>query len=201
MFYLILALVEEGDEVLYPNPGFPIYESMINFAGGKPVPLPLLEKFEFRFDVNELRQRVNDRTKLIIINSPQNPTGGLLTKSDLEAIAQIAVERDIMVLSDEIYARIIYDGAHNSIHSPARNAGTNRDPRWLLQDLCNDGLAPRLRGYAPRLAGAHFAAGDEQRFSCTAPFTQIAGLEALANAERDVSRDGSGVPAAPGFHL
>jgi aspartate/methionine/tyrosine aminotransferase len=117
MFYLILALVEEGDEVLYPNPGFPIYESMINFAGGKPVPLPLLEKFEFRFDVRELRQRVTDRTKLIIINSPQNPTGGLLTKSDLEAIAEIAVERDIMVLSDEIYARIIYDGTHNSISS------------------------------------------------------------------------------------
>jgi aspartate aminotransferase len=186
MFYLILALVEEGDEVLYPNPGFPIYESMINFAGGKPVPLPLLEKFEFRFDVNELRQRVSDRTKLIIINSPQNPTGGLLTKSDLEAIAEIAVERDIMVLSDEIYARIIYDGTHNSISSL---------PGMLERTVILDGFSKTYAMTGWRLGygvmrpdlQAHISRLVTNSVSCTAPFTQIAGLEALANAESDVS--------------
>jgi len=186
MFYLILALVEEGDEVLYPNPGFPIYESMINFAGGKPVPLPLLEEFEFRFDVSELRQRVNDRTKLIIINSPQNPTGGLLTKSDLEAIAEIAVERDIMVLSDEIYARMVYDGSHHSISSL---------PGMLEKTVILDGFSKTYAmtgwrlgyGVMPPVLQAHISRLVTNSVSCTAPFTQIAGLEALANAESDVS--------------
>jgi len=186
MFYLILALVEEGDEVLYPNPGFPIYESMINFAGGKPVPLPLLEEFEFRFDVNELRRRVSDRTKLIIINSPQNPTGGLLTKSDLQAIAEIAVERDIMVLSDEIYARIIYDGTHNSISSL---------PGMLERTVILDGFSKTYAMTGWRLGygimrpdlQAHISRLVTNSVSCTAPFTQIAGLEALANAESAVS--------------
>ncbi|MBM3804106.1 MAG: pyridoxal phosphate-dependent aminotransferase [Acidimicrobiia bacterium] len=187
MFYLILALVEEGDEVLYPNPGFPIYESMINFAGGKPVPLPLLERFEFRFDVNELRQRVSDRTKLIIINSPQNPTGGLLTKSDLEAVAEIAVERDIMVLSDEIYARIIYDGTHHSISSL---------PGMIERTVILDGFSKTYAMTGWRLGygimrpdlQAHIAKLVTNSVSCTAPFTQLAGIEALASAESDVSQ-------------
>jgi len=185
MFYLILALVEEGDEVLYPNPGFPIYESMINFAGGKPVPLPLLEKFEFRFDVSELRQRVSDRTKLIIINSPQNPTGGLLTKTDLEAIAEIAIERDIMVLSDEIYARMVYDGSHHSISSL---------PGMLERTVILDGFSKTYAmtgwrlgyGVMPPALQAHISRLVTNSVSCTAPFTQIAGLEALAKAESDV---------------
>ena len=100
MFYTITALIEEGDEAIYPNPGFPIYESMINFCGGRAVPLPLREERDFRFDPDELRSLVTDRTRLIIINSPQNPTGGVLTRSDLEAVAEVAIERDLVVLTD-----------------------------------------------------------------------------------------------------
>ena len=186
MFYLILALVEEGDEVLYPNPGFPIYESMINFVGAKPVPLPLLEKFEFRFDINELRQRVSDRTKLIIINSPQNPTGGLLTKSDLEAIAEVAIERDITVLSDEIYSQMVYDGSHYSISSL---------PGMLERTVILDGFSKTYAmtgwrlgyGVMPPALQDHISRLVTNSVSCTAPFTQIAGLDALASAENDVS--------------
>jgi aspartate/methionine/tyrosine aminotransferase len=185
MFYLILALVEEGDEVLYPNPGFPIYESMIHFAGGKPVPLPLLEKYDFRFDLNELKQKVTPQTKLIIINSPQNPTGGLLTEGDLKAIAEVAVERDIMVLSDEIYSKIIYEGKHHSISSL---------PGMLERTVILDGFSKTYAmtgwrlGYgvmAPPLQ-AHISKLVTNSVSCTAPFTQRAGLEALANTEKEV---------------
>jgi aspartate/methionine/tyrosine aminotransferase len=185
MFYLILALVEEGDEVLYPNPGFPIYESMIHFAGGKPVPLPLLEKYDFRFDLNELKQKVTRQTKLIIINSPQNPTGGLLTEGDLKAIAEVAVERDIMVLSDEIYSKIIYEGQHHSISSL---------PGMLERTVILDGFSKTYAmtgwrlGYgvmAPPLQ-AHISKLVTNSVSCTAPFTQRAGLEALANTEKEV---------------
>jgi aspartate aminotransferase len=185
MFYLILALVEEGDEVLYPNPGFPIYESMIHFAGGKPVPLALLEKYDFRFDLNELKQKVTRQTKLIIINSPQNPTGGLLTEGDLKAIAEVAVERDIMVLSDEIYSKIIYEGQHHSISSL---------PGMLERTVILDGFSKTYAmtgwrlGYgvmAPPLQ-AHISKLVTNSVSCTAPFTQRAGLEALANTEKEV---------------
>jgi len=110
MFFVILALGEEGTEIIYPNPGFPISESMINFVGAKAVPLPLREERDFRFDVNELKDLVTDRTRLIILNSPQNPTGGILEREDLAAIAEICVERDIPVLSDEVYEYIRYDG-------------------------------------------------------------------------------------------
>src|SRR5579864_4870794 len=112
MFFAILALVNPGDEVLYPDPGFPIYESMARFVGGVPVPMPLREERRFRFDPDEFRQLVTDRTRLIIINSPHNPTGGVLTHADLQVIADVARERDIVVLSDEIYARILYSGHH-----------------------------------------------------------------------------------------
>jgi aspartate/methionine/tyrosine aminotransferase len=185
MFYLILALVEEGDEVLYPNPGFPIYESMIQFAGGTPVPLPLLEKYDFRFDLTELRQKVTPRTKLIIINSPQNPTGGLLAEDDLRAVARVAVERDIIVLSDEIYSKIIYEGHHCSISSL---------PGMLERTVILDGFSKTYAmtgwrlGYGvmnPVLQG-HISKLVTNSVSCTAPFTQRAGLEALANTEREV---------------
>src|SRR5450759_3234434 len=100
IFFSILALVEEGDEVIYPNPGFPIYESMIDYVGGKAVPIQLREELDFRLDVSELGRLINDRTKLIILNSPQNPTGGVLTKEDLEGIARAIGDRNIMVLTD-----------------------------------------------------------------------------------------------------
>lgn len=115
MFFTIIALAQQGDEVIYPNPGFPIYESMIRFVGARPVPIPLREERDFRFDVNELRDLVTDRTRLIILNSPQNPTGGVLEPEDLKAIAEICTQRNIPVLADEVYEHILYDGQFASI--------------------------------------------------------------------------------------
>ena len=100
MFYAIMALVNEGDEVIYPNPGFPIYESMINFVGGRAVPLPLKEEKEFRFDIADLEALITPKTKMLIVNSPQNPTGGILTSEDIEAISALAIKHDILVFSD-----------------------------------------------------------------------------------------------------
>ena len=115
MFFSILALIEEGDEVIYPNPGFPIYESMINYAGGTAVPIPLEERFDFSLDVDRLESLVTDNTKLLIVNSPNNPCGSVITDEDLERIAKIAVENDLVVLSDEIYKDMYYSGSHTSI--------------------------------------------------------------------------------------
>jgi aspartate aminotransferase len=115
MFYAIIALVEEGDEVIYPNPGFPIYESMINFMGGKAVPIQLKEEKEFAFDPEELRKLITDKTKMLILNTPQNPTGGILTRKDIEKIAEIIKDKDITVLSDEIYSRLVFEGEPFSI--------------------------------------------------------------------------------------
>jgi aspartate aminotransferase len=117
MFYALLALIDDGDEVIYPDPGFPIYESMTRYAGGTPVALPLSEDKDFRFDPDHLRALVTPKTKMIIFNSPHNPTGGLLTRSDLEAIADVARERDIVVMADEIYGRLVYEGEQISIAS------------------------------------------------------------------------------------
>jgi aspartate aminotransferase len=186
MFYLILAVVEEADEVLYPNPGFPIYESMINFSGGVPVALPLREPFNFRFDLAEFRSKVSNRTKLIIINSPQNPTGGLLMESDLKAIAEIALERDILVLSDEIYSHIIYDEPHRSLAT---------FPGMLERTVILDGFSKTYAmtgwrlgyGVMPPDLQAQISRLVTNSVSCTAPFIQRAGLEALANTELAVS--------------
>ncbi|MEO8210658.1 MAG: pyridoxal phosphate-dependent aminotransferase [bacterium] len=116
MFFSILALVNEGDEVIYPNPGFPIYESMIKFVGGTPVPLKLKEEMDFAFDVNDLKKLITPKTKMLIINTPQNPTGGILTEDEIRQIGEIIKERpDIWILSDEIYSRLIFKGEHFSI--------------------------------------------------------------------------------------
>jgi aspartate/methionine/tyrosine aminotransferase len=115
MFYAILALAQEGDEVIYPDPGFPIYESMTRFVGATPVPIPLRQENDFRLDPDELVRLVTPRTRLIIFNSPANPTGGVLTREDLVRIADVARERDIPILADEIYGRIVYEGEHVSI--------------------------------------------------------------------------------------
>ena len=115
MFYAIMALCQEGDEVLYPDPGFPMYESIANFAGAKPVPIRLREKNQFRIDPDELETLVTDRTKLLILSSPENPCGSALTREDCERIASIALDRDLMVLSDEVYWAIRYDGEHASV--------------------------------------------------------------------------------------
>ncbi len=117
MFFAILALIDEGDEVIYPNPGFPIYESVINFVGAKAIPLPLREEKEFNFDLKELERLITPRTRMIILNSPQNPTGGVLTHEILGGIADLVRDRDIMILSDEVYEFILYEGKHESIAS------------------------------------------------------------------------------------
>lgn len=116
MFYAILALVNEGDEVIYPNPGFPIYESMINFVGGKPVPIQLKEERNFAFDIEDLKKLLSPKTKMLIINTPQNPTGGILTEADIRAIADVMKSYpNVIILSDEIYSRLIFSGEHFSI--------------------------------------------------------------------------------------
>ncbi|MEX2010782.1 MAG: pyridoxal phosphate-dependent aminotransferase [Chloroflexota bacterium] len=118
MVYAILALVDPGDEVIVPDPGYPIYESVTRFVGGTPVPIPIRMENEFRLDVDELASLITPKTKLLVINSPANPTGGVLTPNDIERIAELAVRHDLIVLADEIYARILYDGAvHLSIAS------------------------------------------------------------------------------------
>ena len=117
MFFTIMALCEPGDEVIYPNPGFPIYESMINFVGARPVAAPLRESRQFRLDIDEVAGLFSEKTRLVIINSPHNPTGGVLEASDLAALAELAVRYDSVVLSDEIYSRMIYEGEHHSISS------------------------------------------------------------------------------------
>src|SRR5436305_4181478 len=110
IFFPMLALLETGDEVIYPNPGFPIYESMIRYLGATPVPMPLEESRNFSFDLDLFRDRLTDRTKMVILNSPQNPTGGVIPREDLAAIAEMLRDRDVVVLSDEIYSRIYYGG-------------------------------------------------------------------------------------------
>src|SRR5437016_4808263 len=118
IFFTILALIDEGDEVIYPNPGFPIYESMIHYVGGTAVPIHLREDRDFSLDVDELASLINDRTRLIILNSPENPTGGVLERGEIEKIAKAIGDRNTMVLSDEIYSRLIFDsGEHFSIMS------------------------------------------------------------------------------------
>jgi len=178
IFFSVLALAEDGDEVIYPNPGFPIYESMINYVGAKAVPIGLREELDFRLDVDELTSLINDRTKLIILNSPQNPTGGVLEKEDIDRIADAIGDRDIMVLSDEIYSRLIFEGEHHSIMS----VGGMKDRTILLDGFSKTYAMTGWRmGYGVMRAdlAAHIARLMTNSVSCTASFTQIAGIEAL----------------------
>ncbi|HEY5133833.1 MAG TPA: pyridoxal phosphate-dependent aminotransferase [Candidatus Krumholzibacteriaceae bacterium] len=182
LFFSILALVDEGDEVIYPNPGFPIYESVINFVGGKPVPIPLREEKGFSFDVDELRTLVNEKTKLIIINSPQNPTGGMLTKKDMKAVAELADKYDAWILSDEVYSKIVYEGRHVSIY----DFPEVKDRTILLEGHSKTYAMTGWRlGYGimpPKLAEA-VARLQTNSNSCTASFTQVAGIEALTGSQ------------------
>jgi len=115
MFFTLLALVEPGDEVIYPDPGFPIYRSLIDYIGAKGVPMPLIEANDFSFDVDHLKTIVTDNTRLLILNSPQNPTGGILSRDDLKAVADLCVKHDVMILTDEIYSRLLYEDQFESI--------------------------------------------------------------------------------------
>lgn len=178
IFFTILALINEGDEVIYPNPGFPIYESVIDFIDAKAVPLPLREEVDFRFRIEDLEASISDRTKLLIINSPQNPTGGTLAKSDLEAIAELAVKHNFYVLTDEVYSRILYEGIHDSLISlPGMKERT-----ILLEGHSKTYAMTGWRlgyGVAPAELADKITQLTINSNSCTATFTQFAGIEAL----------------------
>ncbi|MEA2675894.1 MAG: aspartate aminotransferase [Chloroflexota bacterium] len=185
MFYALLALIDAGDEVIYPDPGFPIYESMTRYAGGTPVPLRLSEDKDFRFDPDELRSLVTPKTKLIIFNSPHNPTGGVLTMSDLEAIAEVAREHDIVVMADEIYGRLVYQGEHHSI---AKLPGMAE--RTIILDGFSKSYAMTgwRMGYAivpPTLVDA-YSKLIINSVSGTSAFQQVAAAEALNGPQDSV---------------
>ena len=178
IFFTILALLNPGDEAIYPTPGFPIYESVIRFVDAKPVPLPLLESKHFEFDVDYFRSLITPRTRLIILNSPHNPTGGMLSRTTLEAVAEVALEHDLWVLSDEVYSRIIFDGEFFSI-----TAIPGMQERTILLDGFSKTYAMtgwRLGyGVMNKELAVHIARLETNSESCTATFTQLAGVEAL----------------------
>jgi aspartate/methionine/tyrosine aminotransferase len=178
MFFTLLAYAQAGDEVIYPNPSFPIYESMIRFVGAQPVPIPLLESNGFSFDMERFEASLTARTKLIILNSPGNPTGGLIPAADLQRIAAVAAARDIVVLSDEIYSGMQYAGTPVSIAAM---------PGMRARTIVLDGFSKfyamtgwRLGyGVAPRPIIDQFTKLMANSASCTASFVQMAGVAAL----------------------
>jgi len=187
IFFPLLALLEPGDEVIYPNPGFPIYESMIRFLGAAPVPVPLLEERGFSFDLDLFASRLSPRTRVVILNSPQNPTGGVIPGQDVERMAGLLAGRDLIVLSDEIYSRIFYNGGAASIAS---------FPGMLEKTVILDGFS---KTYA--MTGWRIGYGVMPEWlvdavnklmvnsnSCTASFTQRAALAALTGPQDAVER-------------
>jgi aspartate aminotransferase len=188
MFLPMLALLEPGDEVIYPNPGFPIYESMIRFTGATPVPIPLVEERGFSFDLDVFRASLTDKTKMVVLNSPQNPTGGIIPAADVEEIANLVRDRDLIVLSDEIYSRIYYgneapvsittfpgmqektiilDGWSKTYAMTGWRLGFGVMPEWLV-DACGKLMVNST--------------------SCTATFSQIAAMAALQGPQDDVEK-------------
>ena len=188
MFFVILALVDEGDEVLLPSPAFPIYESMVNFVGGRPVFVPLRQENEFRFDLDEFRAGLSERTRLVILNSPANPTGGVLTPEDIASLAEILRGRpDVFVLSDEIYSRLLYAGSFASI---ASEPAMGPDGRTIILDGFSKTYAMtgwRLGyGVMPEPLAEEVTKLQVNSNSCTNAATQYAGLEALAGPQESV---------------
>lgn len=185
MFFTILALINEGDEVMYPNPGFPIYESVIDFVGAKSVPYPLREEKEFSFDIDEFMALITNKTKMIILNTPQNPTGGVLTEDDLKAVAKVAQEKDIYILSDEVYLNIIYEGIHHSIATI---------PGMQERTIILDGFSKTYAmtgwrlgyGAMPKDLAEKVVQLQINSNSCTATFSQYAGVEAVLGPQDDV---------------
>ncbi len=185
IFYSILACIDEGDEVVYPLPGYPIYESMINFVGGKAVPLRLREEKNFSFDIDELRSKISDRTRMVIVNSPHNPTGGVIPKQDLHEIAELALKHDFWVLSDEIYSRILYDRKPESI---------SQFPGMKERTIILDGHSKTYAmtgwrvgyGVMPKELAVHMTRLMTNSNSCTATFTQHAALEAITGSQEYV---------------
>jgi len=187
IFFTLLALADVGDEVIYPNPGFPIYESMINYLGATAVPIRLHEERDFGLDVSELAALISDRTRLIILNSPQNPTGGVLSRNDINEIAEAIGDRNIMVMSDEIYSRLIFEGEHYSIMS----VPGFKDRTILLDGFSKTWAMTGWRmGYGVMRAdlATHITRLMTNSNSCTASFTQIAGVEAIRGDQSSVDR-------------
>ncbi len=182
LFFTILATCNPGDEVIYPDPGFPIYESAIRWAGATPVPLPLLEQRDFAFDLGDLADRLNPRTKLVILNSPQNPTGGVVGPEDTAAAAALLAESSAWVLSDEVYSQMLYEGEFASV---ASHAGL------LERTILLDGLSKTyaMTGWRCGFAAVPAALVDPLvRFfvnstSCVPPFVQLAGVAALTGPQ------------------
>ena len=185
IFFPMLALLEPGDEVIYPNPGFPIYQSMIQFLGATPVPMPLIESRGFSFDLDLFRSKLSDKTKMVVLNSPQNPTGGVIPADDIQAIAGMLADRDVIVLSDEIYSRMTYDEKVVSIATM---------PGMLDKTIILDGFSKTYAmtgwrmGYGimpPWLVDAVSKLMVNSN-SCTASFTQRAGIAALEGPQNEV---------------
>lgn len=188
LLFPLMALLEEGDEALYPDPGFPSYRADIEIAGGTPVPVPLIEANSFSFDLEALEERITEKTKILILNSPANPTGGVISRSDLEAIAQLAQKHDFYVLSDEIYSRLVYDD------STAKSIYTidGMPERTIIVDGFSKSYAMtgwRL-GYAimPEALAAKVSLLLTHAVGCTAGFTQRAGIVALKECDDDVDK-------------
>ncbi len=185
IFFPLLACVEEGDEVIFPDPAFPIYESMVDFLGAKPVPLRLREENDFSVDVDELASLITDKTRFLILNSPANPTGGGIGRDELAAIADLVRDRDLHILSDEIYSRILYEGDHHSI---ASFAGL-KEKTIILDGFSKTYAMTGWRlGYGvmnPELA-AHVTRLMTNSNSCTNVFVQRAGMKALEGPQDDV---------------
>ncbi|MGA2624043.1 MAG: pyridoxal phosphate-dependent aminotransferase [Bacteroidota bacterium] len=188
MYFVITACVDEGDEVIYPNPGFPIYESVIQFVGGKAIPLQLKEDRDFRFSIDDLKRLITKKTRLLIINSPQNPTGGVLTENDIREIAKLAIEHNLLVLSDEIYGHILYDGH--------RQFSIASVPGMQERTVILDGFSKTYAmtgwrlgyGVMPEELAAYVTKLQINVNSCTASFSQIAAIEALTGPQRDAER-------------
>lgn len=186
IYFPMTALLEEGDEVIYPNPAFPIYESMIRFMGATPVPVPLVEERGFSFDLDVFRSKLSDKTKMVILNSPQNPTGGIIPAADIAAIADAVRDRDLMVLSDEIYERLVYTD-----EKPVSIASM---PGMLEKTIILDGFSKTYAmtgwrlGYGVMPEWLALAVGKlmVNSTSCTATFTQLAGMAALTGPQDDV---------------
>ncbi|RJS83549.1 pyridoxal phosphate-dependent aminotransferase [Candidatus Bathyarchaeota archaeon] len=188
IFFSILACVDPGEEVMYPNPGFPIYRSIIEFVEGKPIPIPLREERDFRIDPNDIAERLTDKTKMIILNSPHNPTGGMLEREDLEVIADAVRGReDVIVLSDEVYCKIVYEGEHESIASI---------PGMKDKTIILDGFSKTYAMTGWRMGYGVMREDLAEKItrlmvnsnSCVCAFIQMAGIEALKGPQDAVSR-------------
>ena len=182
IFFALLSLVEPGEEVVYPDPGFPIYRSMIDYVGAKGVPMPLVESQDFSFELDRLESLISDRTKLLILNSPQNPTGGILPRDDLEAVAELCSRHGVIILADEIYSRLIYQGEFESI---------TQFPQALDQTIILDGFSKTYSmtgwrlgyGILPEWLVDSFERLMVNSNSCTTTFIQRAGMEALTGPQ------------------